>query len=407
MSARGRAVLGCLLLALAGSGAHQARAQTPGTLDPERVPRLRVTELARIGGYDDREAYTFSSIPGGAVLSDGTVALTDRFSREIRVFDTAGRHLRSFGREGEGPGEFKYLRAIQAISGDRIAAWDLEAKRLVTFRYDGTHISTKPISMEDMGILWADLVGFFPDGSAVLRHDPNVMALKNAPQGLRREPTSFVRYSPAGEVLDTVAVHLGPEKMLYRQDSNWGLEDRLFERKTLGAVVGDVLLTGSSEGGEFARWSAGDGPLPPLVLDRPERRVNTREIERERDRLMEEVRAEEERRSGRSMGGLGAAVSFADLKLDRLSKVGSYGTLPAFRSMRAGGRQALWLEDYPRPSDSTRRWFLVQDGAVSGWIELQAGDEFLAAGEGILLTRVEDEFGVQTVVIHRVEDAGR
>lgn len=407
VSASRRAVLACLLGALAGAGAHPAQAQVPDPLDPDRLPRLRVTELARIGGYDDREAYTFSSIPSGAVLSDGTVALTDRYSREIRVFDTAGRHLRSFGREGEGPGEFKYLRAIQAIPGDRLAAWDLEAKRLVSFRYDGTHISTKPISMQDTGILWADLVGFFPDGSAVLRHDPNVMALRNTPQGLRREPTSFVRYSPSGNLLDTIAMHLGPEKMLYHQDGNWGLEDRLFERTIFGVIVGDVLITGSSEGGRFARWSASAGPLPPLVLRRPERQLDIGEIERERDRLMEEVRAQEERRSNRSIGELGAAVSFADLKLDRLSRVGSYRTLPAFRSMRAGGSHAFWVEDYPRPSDSTCRWFLVQGGDVTGWIELQAGDELLAAGEGVLLTRVEDEFGVQTVVVHRVDDAGR
>ena len=39
-------------------------------------------------------------------LADGRIVVSNAGSHELRVFDAQGRHLHSFGRQGEGPGEF-------------------------------------------------------------------------------------------------------------------------------------------------------------------------------------------------------------------------------------------------------------------------------------------------------------
>ena len=59
-----------------------------------------------IGDNEEDENQWFSAIRGMGRLSDGSVAVVDQASAEVRIFDASGRHLRSMGQPGEGPGEF-------------------------------------------------------------------------------------------------------------------------------------------------------------------------------------------------------------------------------------------------------------------------------------------------------------
>ena len=54
----------------------------------------------RVGDDDSNEATWFSTIRGMGRLSDGSVAVLDRSSAEVRIFDPDGRHVRSMGRRG-------------------------------------------------------------------------------------------------------------------------------------------------------------------------------------------------------------------------------------------------------------------------------------------------------------------
>ena len=53
-------------------------------------------------------------------LSDGSVAVVDRASAEIRIFDASGRHVRSMGQRGEGPGEFTDAFILWVTAGDTL-----------------------------------------------------------------------------------------------------------------------------------------------------------------------------------------------------------------------------------------------------------------------------------------------
>lgn len=67
------------------------------------------------------------------------VADGDRF--RIAVFDERGGFVRSFGDEGDRPGEF-YQLVIQAVRGDTIEVFDGENDRVTRFRTDGTLVDT-------------------------------------------------------------------------------------------------------------------------------------------------------------------------------------------------------------------------------------------------------------------------
>ena len=285
-----------------------ASAQVDDPLSPTVVPELQVTEVLRVGGYDERESFSFSTITTGAVLSAREIALVDRLSNEIRMFDLAGAHLRTFGGVGEGPGEFRYLRALQPLRGNRLLAWDFQGKRISLFELDGTHVHTVGLRVSPFDRLWTSFVGAFSDGSFVVRSDPSVMSMRNDPVGPRRDPTHFVHHAASGEVVDTLCTVAGPERHLYREGSSWDLEGRLFEREVVGATSGDALLCGTTERLNLRHIEANGLQRASLIIDRPSRRITKVEVELEREQLAAEERDRQERRARVVVEALGTSV---------------------------------------------------------------------------------------------------
>ena len=79
-----------------------------------------------------------SAINGGVRLADGSVVVSDRANFRIQRFDPKGEHLWSRGREGEGPGEFEYVRlALGCANAERIVVYDIRTDRVSVFSKEG------------------------------------------------------------------------------------------------------------------------------------------------------------------------------------------------------------------------------------------------------------------------------
>jgi hypothetical protein len=89
-----------------------------------RPAPLELTEVLRIGAVDDSTAELFSAIVDGLILPDGSFVIADRDSREVRQFSPEGRLVRTHGREGEGPGEYEFIFAIESCSQDGFTVFD-------------------------------------------------------------------------------------------------------------------------------------------------------------------------------------------------------------------------------------------------------------------------------------------
>ncbi len=76
-----------------------------------------------IGGQDGVGLTEFSGIVGVTRQSDGTLVVADGSTRELRMFDANGRHLRTTTRHGLGPGETEYLSGFSAVA-DTLAIFD-------------------------------------------------------------------------------------------------------------------------------------------------------------------------------------------------------------------------------------------------------------------------------------------
>jgi len=143
------------VLAIALSTACAQRDPTSGTGDLSTIfdtvngiihvtnsgtpPRWRLTHVVSIGPKSVQERETpdeFGRVSAVALGPDGTVFVADAANHEIRVFGLDGAHLRTFGRRGEGPGEFATIYSIAWV-GDQLLTYDPHLGRIGEFSAEG------------------------------------------------------------------------------------------------------------------------------------------------------------------------------------------------------------------------------------------------------------------------------
>ncbi len=95
-----------------------------------------------VGDDEGTDELWFSRVLGVVRLSDGSVAVADDVSSEVRIFDAAGNHLRSMGRRGEGPGEFDHLWFMWRVPGDTLWVGDYRPWRYHLYAPTGKHVRT-------------------------------------------------------------------------------------------------------------------------------------------------------------------------------------------------------------------------------------------------------------------------
>ena len=82
---------------------------------------------------DDTGAGALTNPTGALLGADGLLYVAEREPRSVKVFSRDGRFVRSVGRTGEGPGEFRYV--MLGLQGDTILVQDPSLGRLT--RFDG------------------------------------------------------------------------------------------------------------------------------------------------------------------------------------------------------------------------------------------------------------------------------
>jgi hypothetical protein len=92
-----------------------------------------LTELWRIGGDSDGEGELFGVINRVKTDESGNVYLLDQQLNEVKVFSPDGEYLRTIGREGEGPGEFRNPLDMCFLADGNLAVMQMAPGRLVMF----------------------------------------------------------------------------------------------------------------------------------------------------------------------------------------------------------------------------------------------------------------------------------
>lgn len=107
---------------------------------PKGVPsKVRFEQEMVIGESDDPEK-SFAEVSNFVVDEAGTIYALDFKDRKIKVFDKEGKFIRSFGEQGQGPGEMEMPAGIHLTASDELVIEDAYARKLVYFSKDGTYI---------------------------------------------------------------------------------------------------------------------------------------------------------------------------------------------------------------------------------------------------------------------------
>ena len=110
--------------------AGHAQASDAARWQVDTIPFLRI-------GVDGSAATEFSHVVGLGKLSTGDWYVFDRGSNELRFYDHHGTFLKKIGRQGNGPGEFRYVLLAVARSDDHIYVYDSVLRRLTQVDPEG------------------------------------------------------------------------------------------------------------------------------------------------------------------------------------------------------------------------------------------------------------------------------
>ena len=110
-----------------------------GLLGAEPWP---LVEESKIGSVEGDGPGTFGAVVAIEVDRLGRIYVLDRQAQEVRVFEADGRYVRTMGRMGEGPGEFRGANGMGWGAPNRLWVVDKRLHRFNVFDTSGVSVAT-------------------------------------------------------------------------------------------------------------------------------------------------------------------------------------------------------------------------------------------------------------------------
>jgi hypothetical protein len=363
-----------ILLTLAADGC--ARAQDDGALPDagaRRAAAFAVTEAGR-----SRVDSLFTQVTGIDVDSRGRIYAGDWFTARVVVLDSSGALVRTIGRRGLGPDEFRGIRGVQVLPGDSLLVYDPGAARLSVFAPDSGRAAYVTRLADALPGPEPHLVRRTPGNDAYLallrppfttgdsaRHDVlRLLNVDGTPRGepLRQFPSrSFLRVNQAGgfSVMPNPFGHEGLFALAPDGTLHYAWNDQL--------GVESTDLQGRRMGGFAAVYE------PPAVT---------------RDDAASAFEGMPEQ----------AVRAFRPALEDSLPE-----RWPALASMLVDERGRLWMGLHGA-AGAPREWALFQaDGRYLGSAFLpRAAEVFAIRGDRVYAVETGEDDGVTALVIYRI-----
>ncbi|HSR41314.1 MAG TPA: hypothetical protein VLL48_04060 [Longimicrobiales bacterium] len=358
----------------------------------------------RLGALEAPPEEQFYRVRNPLLLPDGRLVVPDAGSSRIRVFDDRRELLWTAGREGDGPGEFRSVDRVHRYRGDSLAVFDGRLQRLTIIDADGdvgrtiglgrasgaASIDAGPSGAEGPPVrLFA--VGAFPDGSFLVRRGELSVGPGDT-TAVRRDRFTYGRMDPEGRPLGDVVSLPDDEQFVWAEGGSRSARPRAFGRTTAVAVGGENTFVADNTAFRVVVLDARGDTVRVLSTPRDPRPV--READRERWRAAE-LEALGEGLMRRIAEQAVEAMAFPE-------------TMPHHGALVLGTDGRVWLEEYRPPhTNSPSTWTVfAPDGGVVGRREFPTGFRLTWVGPDGALGVLQDELGVERVVLYRLPAAG-
>ena len=358
------------------AGVRIAESPLDASGDEWRLQLPPVLQIGRSGGGDDGPDL-FGRIMQVIRLSSGDIAVAEGLAAEIRVFDDDGGHLRTFGRRGEGPGEFANLWTIAELPGDTIVAIDPRGGRVSLFTSSGTFARSFPIPRLP-GASAPNVIGWLDDGTLLID------ARSRSPSRDTRDQSTHFLYAVDrdGEVLGTLGELAGQQ--LGRNGYAMG-----FSGRAEFAAGGNLAWYGHSSRFELVGHNRSGSVRRIVRVDRVPRAVTQAEIDESRTAAEESLRG---------MSGPAA---------ERIRATEFASTHPVHDRVLSDEAGNLWVERYrsdPVEDSGTREWDIFDDeGRLIGFLATPGDFRITWIAAQFVLGVHSDPLGVQTVRMYRLD----
>jgi hypothetical protein len=339
-----------------------------------------------VGLASGADAYQFGFVTDIAADSDGNLYVVDRVALRVQVYDTTGVHVRTIGREGGGPGEFRFPRQIAVSVTNRLVVSDEGRRQFSVFTTSGEYLASAPLSggSHYFDGIHLDRDGWIYDGRqgwGQRQRDAYVVLTRASSPETRAD--SVVVPIPRPET-ETVGIS-GPTGYS-------GYVEQPLSMRTLWTVLPDGTVAATT--GERCEVSLRHrtGSVHRLTCGVPRHRASRAEQQRALAAARERVRENAEL----------AGVPPRPLERQLVRPTHH----PRFLALVADQRGRLWgIAPAPRSQDVFLVWLNAEGeaGPVSRLV-LPAGTlvEGTAIGGRWLYMRARDELGVDRVVRYRL-----
>lgn len=334
------------------------------------------------GGSNPNEALT--RVVSLARLRDGRILLWEPRPASVRLFGANGRFIRTFAREGAGPGEVRDAVWI-GLAGDTVLIFDRTQRRLTRFSPNGEVLTIVPFRVADNGHTYS-VIGRWQSGTYVLRSvDGGFSGLRA--DGVRRDSAWVALTDSGGGGLRRLVEFPGATTFT-KATPNGGA---YFSRQPFG----DDGLTAI---GKDVVW-VGDNATPTLVgydrLGQPKYRVTVPFESTPVERRAADERREREMGTARSA----AVQTLINAKYAALPK-----TTPYYNGIAVAPNGDLWVTSFaPYDKVAAQVAVLSPEGTIRARLRLPARFRVIQVDVDLVTGVYRDEDDVEYVQVYRIQ----
>ncbi len=403
-------------VALAGAGAATAQEviELPGDdrwLEPD------FEELFRVGGIDGADWEQFGRVRRVGFDGSGRLVIFDGQAERIFVVGPEGDLVHAFGRQGEGPGEFRGADGLAVMRDGRVVLADRGHRAYHIFGADGTFERMVRMVPEAGSLIITDLLPD-PSGGAIFSAVGAQMLSSSFSSSADAGPAKPHTSRPVERILltgedamkDTVANGWMPAGEVESRRLELGF--RLPSRRVFDPLIypgalpdGSVAFSDSSA---YAIKIARPGSGVTRIISRPiePESVTNRVIEAEKERRLRELE-ESSGSTGRMRLG-GAEISIPDRGArERIANLEFSDEVSIVRGLATTWNGRIWVQRRGEApgNDEGPIDVLTMDGEYLGSYPAGATPMPAAFGpDGLAAFVEEDELGVRTVVVKRLPE---
>ena len=339
-----------------------------------------------IGVQEGDESHQLFAVEDAARLPDGSIAVANSGTSEIRFYSRDGSFLESWGGAGEGPGEFPDgdPESVAVWPGDSIVGASWWRGAISVFDADGNHGRSA-----FLGEGHYSFVGLMSDGNIL--GQPSIligMPFGTGESLLHRQQARFALLAPDGELHASLGTHEGDE--WFFSPTSRSARPHPFGRTVLATVWGDLAVVATNDRYEITAYD-GDGRLARIVRRDGEPRIPT---QAELDAALEAGYAEASEEARARLVTMNEGMPLVE-------------AYPAFSALASDPLGYLWVREYDLPGQDRNLWTVFDpEGRVQGFVEMPIGFEPHEIGEDYILGLARDDLGVERVQLWGLSRGG-